>query len=144
MIDAYQRPSPVWQLILTRLREFYREPAAVFWVYVFPILMTFTLGLAFRAEPKASYQVTVIQSDMSGKIVAQLESDGENRFVVKELVFSEARRLLRTGKTELVLVPPDFDLEAQKVSSNLSSESTEQLTYWFDPRNQNSGLARPS
>ena len=39
------------QLVLCRLREFYREPEALFWVYVFPILMATGLGIAFRTQP---------------------------------------------------------------------------------------------
>lgn len=38
-------------LILVRLREFYREPEAVFWTYVFPILLAGGLGIAFRSQP---------------------------------------------------------------------------------------------
>ncbi len=38
-------------LVLARLREFIREPEAVFWVYGFPILMTVGLGIAFRNRP---------------------------------------------------------------------------------------------
>ena len=37
---------PLVQLTLARIREFYREPAAVFWVYCFPILIAIALGIA--------------------------------------------------------------------------------------------------
>ena len=30
---------PIVQLTLSRFREFYREPEAVFWVFIFPILL---------------------------------------------------------------------------------------------------------
>ena len=43
--------SPIVQLTLARLREFFREPEAVFWVYGFPILMAVLLGIAFREQP---------------------------------------------------------------------------------------------
>src|ERR1700755_422430 len=39
---------PLFALPLTRSREFMREKEAVFWVFVFPVLMTFALGIAFR------------------------------------------------------------------------------------------------
>ena len=35
---------PLAQLMLCRLREFYRQPEAVFWVYGFPLLMILALG----------------------------------------------------------------------------------------------------
>ena len=38
------RYRPLPQLILSRVREFYREPEALFWVYGFPILMIVVLG----------------------------------------------------------------------------------------------------
>ena len=43
--------NPLKQLVLARLREFTREPAAVFWVYGFPLIMILALGIAFRSEP---------------------------------------------------------------------------------------------
>ena len=39
------------QLTLVRFREFWREPEAIFWVFVFPILLTAGLGLAFGNRP---------------------------------------------------------------------------------------------
>ncbi len=39
------------QLTLVRFREFWREPEAVFWVFVFPILLAAGLGIAFRNRP---------------------------------------------------------------------------------------------
>ena len=39
---------PLVELTLMRVREFLREKEAVFWVFVFPVLMTFALGIAFR------------------------------------------------------------------------------------------------
>ena len=101
----------MWQLILTRLREFYREPAAVFWVYCFPLLMTFTLGLAFRAEPMVTYLVTVVESEKSAAIKKQLTDDEAKRFQKTEVLdYDKARILLRTGKTELVIIPDDIVL----------------------------------
>ena len=34
---------PMMQLVLSRMREFWRQPAAVFWVYGFPLLMIVAL-----------------------------------------------------------------------------------------------------
>ena len=43
-----QSLHPLVELTTTRVREFVREKEAVFWVFVFPVLMTFALGIAFR------------------------------------------------------------------------------------------------
>ena len=48
------RFTALGQLILTRIRLFLREPAAIFWVYGFPILMLVALGIAFRENPRES------------------------------------------------------------------------------------------
>src|SRR5919204_252665 len=50
---------PLPQLILARLRTFYREPGAVFWVYGFPLLMVAVLGIAFRTNPAQKVTVDV-------------------------------------------------------------------------------------
>ena len=39
------------ELTLARVRELIREPEAVFWVFVFPIILAAILGLAFRSRP---------------------------------------------------------------------------------------------
>ena len=44
------REHPLIQLTLVRYREFFREPEAVFWVFIFPVLLTAGLGIAFRNQ----------------------------------------------------------------------------------------------
>lgn len=43
-----QSLHPLIELTTIRVREFLREREAVFWVFIFPVLMTFALGIAFR------------------------------------------------------------------------------------------------
>ena len=64
-----QRYSPLGQLVLARLREFYREPEAVFWVYGFPILLTLALGIAFRNKPVEHIAVDVVTNGASQGVV---------------------------------------------------------------------------
>ena len=54
------RYHPLLQLVLARVREFYREPEAVFWVYGFPILMVVLLGIAFRNKPVEKISVDIV------------------------------------------------------------------------------------
>lgn len=51
---------PLWQLTLVRFREFIREPEALFWVFVFPLLLAAGLGLAFRNTPAETVAVGVV------------------------------------------------------------------------------------
>ena len=47
------RWRPFVQLVVARVREFYREPEVLFWVYGFPLLLAVGLGIAFAgSEPQ--------------------------------------------------------------------------------------------
>jgi len=50
MTDRSIADHPLAQLTLVRMREFAREPEAVFWTFLFPVLLTVALGLAFRNQ----------------------------------------------------------------------------------------------
>src|ERR1700735_2997029 len=43
--------SSLYQLTVTRLKWTLREPEAIFWIFVFPILLAIGLGIAFRNRP---------------------------------------------------------------------------------------------
>jgi ABC-type multidrug transport system permease subunit len=43
--------SSLYQLTLTRFLLILREPEAIFWIFVFPILLAVGLGIAFRNRP---------------------------------------------------------------------------------------------
>jgi ABC-type multidrug transport system permease subunit len=45
------RESSLYQLTSTRFRLFFREPEAMFWIFIFPILLAVGLGIAFRNRP---------------------------------------------------------------------------------------------
>lgn len=97
-----------WQLLLARLREFYREPEAVFWVYGFPLLLAVGLGIAFmnrKPEPALiDVQQTPEGSDLS-TLVKQL-SDADLK--VELHTPEECHERFRTGKSALYIVPePD-------------------------------------
>jgi ABC-2 type transport system permease protein len=43
--------SSLYQLTVTRFKLTMREPEAIFWIFVFPILLALGLGIAFRNRP---------------------------------------------------------------------------------------------
>ena len=99
------------QLVIARVREFYREPEAVFWVYGFPLLMATALGIAFRNQPIEKLNVDVVvaaknEGDANVEparwIVETLQ--GQERFVVREVTDGEGRRRLRSGKTDVLVI----------------------------------------
>jgi ABC-type multidrug transport system permease subunit len=98
--------NPLWHLTLARFREFYREPAALFWVYGFPLILAFALGLAFREKPVPASNVDVQNSahpDAAEKLKTELSTDPG----LKVALHDEAtcRQRLRTSKTDVVIVP---------------------------------------
>ncbi len=117
------------QMVLARLREFYREPEAVFWVYGFPILMTIALGVAFRENPEPQYRVDVSSGSESSSVTSTLETEktskGDPRYLVKTLERDEAIARLRSGKSDLFV-----------------HASGRKFTYLFVPTRPESKLAR--
>ena len=101
-----ERSHPLWQLTLWRVREFLREPEALFWVFAFPVLMTFALGLAFKNRGPQPVKIGVQQSANAAQLAASLDSTHLIRAVV--LDSADARQQLRTGKVTLVVVPGLF------------------------------------
>ena len=97
---------PLAQLVLARLREFAREPAAIFWVYGFPLFLAVVLGLAFQNRPVERIDVDVVgdPGDAATELLAaRLRIDARVR--VSVVAPQQARDRLRTGKTGLVVTP---------------------------------------
>ena len=95
---------PLVQLALVRLREVWREPEAIFWIFLFPVLMAGGLGLAFRSRPAGITKVAVLAgSPWSEQTAQRLKVD--SLLEVQVLDDSAAARALRTGKVAIVLVP---------------------------------------
>ena len=49
--------SSLYQLTMARFRLIWREPEAIFWIFIFPILLAVGLGIAFRNRPADVLQV---------------------------------------------------------------------------------------
>src|SRR5579875_2817019 len=59
---------PLRALYLSRLREFYRQPARLFWVYGFPTVLALGLGMAFRSPAAPTYQADLIETPASAAV----------------------------------------------------------------------------
>jgi ABC-type multidrug transport system permease subunit len=99
------RDRPLARLTLVRYLEFVREPEAMFWVFVFPMLLAAGLGIAFRSRPQDQIRVGVLQGPGSDSVSASLEQDP--RLVVRRLDDSGSALALRTGKIALLVIPAD-------------------------------------
>ena len=111
--------NPLWQLTVARIREFYREPAAVFWVYGFPLLMAVALGVAFRERPVERLPIEIMSNDNDSKLVERLKAalDANPRLEFREYSGDDRKnwkKRLSSGKTNLVIfVSPSSSNETQ-------------------------------
>jgi ABC-type multidrug transport system permease subunit len=94
---------PLVQLTLARMREFYREPEAIFWVFGFPLVLAFALGIAFRNRGPGELKVGVLRAPGDSAIATAL--DRAPGLAAAVLDSSEARVELRTGRIALLVVP---------------------------------------
>ena len=62
--------SSLFQLTSMRFRLFLREPEAVFWTFIFPILLAVGLGIAFRNRPADVLQVGATTAQLSQALAA--------------------------------------------------------------------------
>jgi ABC-type multidrug transport system permease subunit len=105
--------SPLMQLTGARLREFFREPGTLFWVFGFPILLALALGLAFRSGTVPAVPIVVTAGPRQAERVALLSR--EKTFIVHAGSKAEALERLRNGK------------------AFLSVSGTDPVVYLFDP-----------
>jgi ABC-2 type transport system permease protein len=135
------RSSSLFQLYLVRLRDFYRQPARVFWVYGFPTIMAVALGFAFQSRLPAPIEVDLMKKPGAVDVKAAVEvhnaslksasSAGEPRLNVPSIQLHEASEeeayeRLKNGLTPLVIEP-------------LGPRST---VYHYDPTRPEASVAR--
>ncbi|APW62616.1 ABC transporter permease [Paludisphaera borealis] len=133
------RNSPFFQLYLARLREFVRQPARIFWVYGFPMLLAVVLGFAFQNRPPAPVQADLVAgpaataiekavADHNARAAAASASARGIAPIVELSVHPEAQALhrLKTGKTPIVINP----------------DGETSWTYQYDPTRPEAASAR--
>lgn len=109
---------PLVELTLARVRELVREPEAVFWVFVFPILLAGILGLAFRSRPPDALPVAVVEGSSAASRLAALQAEPSLRPEV--LAEPEARAALGRGRVVLVVSagePPAYTYDPTQPES---------------------------
>ncbi len=90
---------PLVQLTLVRFLEFLREPEALFWVFVFPILLAAGLGIAFRNRPAEVLRIAAVTPELAQSLRQDKLLD------VQQLGPEAAEEALRTGKVALLAAP---------------------------------------
>jgi ABC-2 type transport system permease protein len=116
------RSGALRELALLRVRTFLREPEALFWTFVFPILMAIGLGIAFGGEGDAPVPVALVEGSAAERHAAALESSAE--LEVRRLPAAEAADALRRGEVDLLV------------------GGTDSVRFRFDPTRAESRTAR--
>ena len=96
------RRHPLVELTKTRLREFLREPAALFWVFGFPLLMAIGLGVAFRNRPPDVPRIAIVTGASEAPEGARALM-ASKRLRVEAFAAEDARHALAAGKIDLVV-----------------------------------------
>jgi ABC-2 type transport system permease protein len=100
---------PLVQLTRVRYREFFREPEAVFWVFIFPVLLAAGLGVAFRNRAPDRTAVAVVGPAAADTLVRALQAEGEIQ--ASRLSDSAAAESLRTGDIALAVFSTEHGIE---------------------------------
>jgi len=119
------RLASIKELVLFRLRLFYREPGTMFWTFGFPMAMSIVLGIAFRSQEPEAIPCAVERGPDAPHVMEMLERTPDLKPTL--MTHDEASQALRTGKVAVVVASPDG-------SANRS--------YRFDPTRPESRLAR--
>ena len=113
---------PLVELTLARLREFVREPEALFWSFLFPIVMSVAMAIAFPSRTAQPVRVGVppgTESDGLRKALA-----GNATLTVRDVSPDDELRELREGDIHVIVRPGNPP------------------TYRFDPSRDESRVAR--
>jgi ABC-2 type transport system permease protein len=113
---------PLVELTLARLREFVREPEALFWAFVFPIVMSVALAVAFPGRGSRPVVIGLGEGPRADEVRQALSAD--DGIAVRDVPARDEIRAIREGDVHLVLIP------------------TDPPTYRFDPAREESRVAR--
>jgi ABC-2 type transport system permease protein len=109
---------PIVELTLTRLREFVREPEALFWTFVFPIVMTLVMAMAFPSRGARPVPVGIADGEGAASFRQTLaKAPG---IAVVDVPRGGEQRALREGIVHVIVVPTDppaYEFDAARVES---------------------------
>jgi ABC-type multidrug transport system permease subunit len=117
-----RRYSPLFELTASRMKEFLREPEAVFWVFAFPVLLAIALGFAFRSKGPDKIPVGVVESGPAA--TKALETLGRSPVLLpRPFSAAEGREALRTGRISLLVEagpPVTFHFDETRPDSRIA------------------------
>ena len=99
-------------LLTARMKELWREPEVIFWVFVFPILLALGLGIAFRNKPAEVTPIAVVNNSHAQDVIALLQkAQARNTIHADLLDENTAYNRFRLGQYSLVVTATDNGLQ---------------------------------
>ncbi len=154
-VSCHRPVNPLVELTLARIREFVREPEAVFWVFVFPVLLAIALGIAFRNTGPEAVRVAVeaLEPQAPGSTTSRLMDGLARRSDIEAVLLSpeESALALRTGRVALVVrsAQPSVSFRDETASertaplpSAFPTPERGGVVYRYDPTRPESQVAR--
>ena len=130
------------QLVFIHIRLFFREPEVLFWVFVFPVAIAWTLGVAFTNQNQIVHTVALLPAK-SGNGVIQQRLDlqygkteillGSNQLATRYafLILNEQEALTAIKKGKISLIIQDAS-EKENIQFRLDPQNREaQNQYLF-------------
>jgi len=95
-------------LLMARLKELWREPEVVFWVFGFPILLALGLGIAFRNKPADVTSIAIASGPGAQNVMDLLQRSAQHESIhARVLDRDEALKGFRLGKFDIVVETDD-------------------------------------
>ncbi len=126
-------PNPLWMLVGARVRIFWRDPASLFWVFAFPVILALVLGTAFRDRPPEPVKVGIPSDEPGAARLVELLTGGDDLEVVQG-TRAELEHKLGKGAVDLVA--------ALDESSTKAPGTATAARYHWDPQRSEGRLAR--
>jgi ABC-type polysaccharide/polyol phosphate export permease len=133
-----RRLPPLWELTIARILEFVREPEAVFWVFVFPVLMAVALGIAFRSQTGALTSMALLDTGPPAAR-AELEKKLRTSPRLQLRVMNEADAAVALRKTRVEVI---VGLDPSAPPAPADGSAPPALVYQFDPARAEGRAAR--
>lgn len=117
-VDRGGAHHPIVELTLARLREFVREPEALFWTFVFPIVMSLVMAMAFPSRGAQPVPVGVALGDGASSLRSALSN--APGVTLRDIPAGGEQRALREGRVHVIVVPtspPTYQFDAARSES---------------------------
>ena len=136
--------NQLYRLIICRFLETVREPEVLFWGIVFPVLISIGLGLAFMQKNESKFHIMLVENNPTeldsllavyGKVN---EKNGKETIiwtVNDEILGNTLFHFIRNDWNNAIIALKRGEADI------IITDSTAQICYHFDPRNEQAELA---